>query len=157
MKKIKTIAYDKCALQITEFIIEPEGKVYKACKFKLNELNIICRNAKITPKKIGQFVTFWRRNKNGITEPYHERDSIDFYVVNVTKEDRIGQFVFPKSILIENKIMSTVEKEGKRGFRVYPKWDIVISKQAGQTQKWQSKYFIEFDESVNLDFFKKLY
>ena len=157
LELIKKIAYDKCFLIISDLEIEPEGKEYKACNFKLSELNIICRNAKITPKKNGQFVTFWRRNKNGITEPYDESDPIDFYVVNVIKEERIGQFIFPKSVLIKNGIMSTAQKDGKRGFRVYPKWDSPNSKKAEKTQKWQTEYFIEFDHKVDLSIVKKLY
>ena len=157
LKRIKEIAYDNCSLIISELTIESEGKEYKACQFKLNGLNIICRNAKITPKKIGQFVTFWRRNENGVTEPFRDVDELNFYVVNVMNEDRIGQFVFPKSVLIENKIISTIQKDGKRGFRVYPSWDIPISKQAMKTQKWQTKYFIEFDDKVDLNVVKHLY
>lgn len=157
LKKIKEIAYDNCSFLISDLEIESEGKKYKACKFKLNGLKIICRNAKITPKKNGQFVTFWRRNKNGTTEPFHETDEISFYVVNVSQENRIGQFVLPKSALIENKIISSAQKDGKRGFRVYPNWDTPNSKQAEKTQKWQTKYFVEFDSKINLNLVKKLY
>jgi len=157
LKRIKEIAYDKCAFPISDLVIESEGKAYKACKFKINNLKIICRNAKITPKKIGQFVTFWRRNKDGVTAPFQETDDIDFFVINVLKEHQIGQFVLPKSALIKNKIISTDQKEGKRGFRVYPKWDRPKSKQAKKTQKWQAKYFIEFDDKIDLDIIKELY
>jgi hypothetical protein len=113
LQKIKEIAYDNCSFIISDLLIESEGKTYKACTFKLNEFNIICRNAKITPKKIGQFVTFWKRNKNGITEAFDENDLIDFYVVNVIKDHRIGQFILPKSVLIKNRIISSVQKDGK--------------------------------------------
>lgn len=157
LKKIKEIAYDKCSFLISDFSIESEGKEYKACQFKLNGLKIICRNAKVTPKKNGQFVTFWRRNRNGITEPYHEADEISFYVVNVIKENRIGQFVLPKSALIENKIISSTQKDGKRSFRVYPTWDTPNSKQAKKTQTWQTKYFVEFDDKIDLNIIKELY
>lgn len=62
LKQIKTDVYDKCSFGISDFENEPESKEYDACRFKLNGLNIISRKAKITPKKIGQFVTFWKRN-----------------------------------------------------------------------------------------------
>jgi hypothetical protein len=45
--------------------------------------------------------------------------------------------------LQEKGILSDDNKEGKRGFRVYPPWDIAINKQAKQTQEWQLKYFLE--------------
>jgi hypothetical protein len=157
LKIIKAIAYDNCSLVIAHLEIEPEGQAYKACQFRLNGLKVICRNAKITPKKNGQFVTFWRRNENGITEPYHERDEIAFYIINVVKENKIGQFVFPKSALIKNKIISSGQEDGKRGFRVYPNWDTPQNKQAQKTQAWQAKYFIEIDNEIDLNGFKNLY
>ena len=137
LNQIKAKIYDKCSLEISDFRIETESREYKACQFQLNGLHIICRNAKITPKKVGQFVTCWKRNTKGITEPYSEADRCDLYVINVQSGDNIGQFVFPKSVLIEKGIISTDKKDGKRGFRVYPSWDTAISAQAVKTQKWQ--------------------
>lgn len=154
---INNTIYEKCSLQISEFLNEPESREYEACRFTLNGFHIVCRDAKITPKKIGQFVTFWKRNKNGITEPLNEKDSIDYYVINVIKESKLGQFILPKSILIEKGIVSTNKKVGKRGFRVYPSWDITNNKQAKQTQKWQLNYFIEIDSNTNLKHVKNLY
>ena len=155
--RVKEIGYDHCSFLLSDLVIESESKEYKACTFRLDGRYVICRNSKITPKKIGQFVTFWKRNKENIIEPFDENDQIDFYIINVIKENRLGQFVFPKSVLIDNKIISSTNKEGKRGFRVYPKWDAASSKQAKKTQEWQTKYFIEFDNEFDLGFFKKLY
>ena len=143
--------YDKCDLRISDFKLESESKEYDACRFKLNGLTIIYRNAKITPKKVGQFVTFWKRNKNKPIEPFTENDNLDFYVVNVGARNKFGQFVFPKSTLIKKGILSTKAKEGKRGFRVYPKWDTAKNKQAQRTQKWQLDYFYEINSSTNLE------
>lgn len=157
LARIKESAYEKCSWRISELMIEPEGKKYGACRFTLNRLKIICRNAKITPNKNGQFVTCWRRNSAGITEPYREADEIDFFVINVTKENRIGQFVLPKSALIDHGLISTAENPGKRGFRVYPDWDTPASKQAVKTQYWQSRYFIEIDGSTEVDSLEELY
>lgn len=157
LSKVKEVAYDPCSLQISDLQVSPEGKDYGACRFSLNGLTIICRNAKITPKKNGQFVTCWRRNSHGVTEPFHVTDEIDFYVINVTKENRIGQFVLPKSALIEHSLISTPEKPGKRGFRVYPDWDTPTSQQATKTQQWQSRFFIELDDSSDWNVFERLY
>lgn len=130
-------------MKISEFKLEAESIEYDACSFMLNNLRVIYRSSKITPKKIGQFVTFWKRNKEEVTAPLHETDVLDFYVINVRKNKRFGQFVFPKSILISKGILSTDEKDGKRGFRVYPSWDVAINKQAIKTQIWQLDYFYE--------------
>ena len=157
LNQIKTEIYDKCALGISSFQTEEESKAYDACRYQLNGLNILSRNAKITPKKVGQFVTFWKRKGNGPIEPFDENDQIDFYTVNVRTENNFGQFVFPKSELTKRGIISTEKKEGKRGFRVYPNWDIVKSKQAERTQKWQLNYFYEINRLTDLQKVNELY
>lgn len=157
LEHVKTEVYDKGAFEILDFKLEQESQEYDACRFKLNGRSIISRSAKITPKKIGQFVTFWKRNENGIIEPLHENDQFDFYVVNTRSENDFGQFVFPKSILIKKGIISGDKKEGKRGFRVYPAWKIAQNKQAEQTQKWQLEYFYEINDSTDFKKVAKLY
>jgi hypothetical protein len=84
---------------------------------------------KSNTEKNGQFVTFWKRNGNGPIEPFYETDRNDFYVVNVRNENQCGQFIFPKSVLINKGIISTDKKEGKRAFRVYSSWDITKNEQ----------------------------
>lgn len=157
LDRINTEVYEKCGLKISDFKTEPEGKEYDACQFKLNNFKIVSRTAKITPKKVGQFVTFWKRNKMGITVPFSESDDFDFYVVNVKRKTTSGQFVFPKFILIDKGIVTTGKRDGKRGFRVYPLWDMANNKQAEQTQQWQLEYFYEIDEGVDLKRVKQLY
>ena len=157
LNKINTEVYTKCGLKISDFQLEPESKEYHACRFDLNGRKIISRNSKITPNKVGQFVTFWNRNGNGPIEPLEETDQIDFYAVNVQTENEFGQFVFPKSVLIKKGIISTSKKEGKRAFRVYPNWDVAKNKQAERTQKWQLEYFYEINDSTDLKKVEELY
>jgi hypothetical protein len=157
LNKIKLEIYDPCGLIISNNKIESEGKEYYACQFDLNGVHLISRNAKITPKKVGQFVACWKRNQNGITSPYSENDIFDFYVINVSKEKRLGQFVFPKSVLIDKGIVKTNLKVGKRGFRVYPVWDTANNKQAQKSQQWQLDYFYEVKEITDLIRVKALY
>ncbi|EDM43021.1 hypothetical protein SCB49_12389 [unidentified eubacterium SCB49] len=157
LSTIKTNIYDPCGFKITGFSTEKESTEYHACQFKLDDLQIISRSSKITPKKVGQFVTFWKRNENGPIAPFDATDIIDFFIINVTANDKLGQFVFPKSILIKKGILSTATKEGKRGFRVYPAWDIATSKQAIRTQKWQLEYFYELNEQIVFDKIKTFY
>ena len=142
--------YFKSGLAITDLLIEPEGKEYDACQFKLNGFKIINRTAKITPKKVGQFVTFWKRNDERITTPFSTNDNFDFYIINIKHDDRIGQFVFPKSVLAEKGIIATEKKEGKRGFRVYAPWDVTTKKQAQKTKQWQVDCFYSLGDSAGI-------
>ncbi|RZK56669.1 MAG: MepB family protein [Pedobacter sp.] len=135
--------YDKCNLNFSDLKLEKESLAYDACTFRLNAKAVIHRTAKITPTKIGQFVTIWKRNKNGQTEPFHINDDFDFIIISTRNGELFGQFIFPKSILVEKEIISHDKRQGKRGIRVYPAWDVTVNKQAQRTQQWQTKYFIE--------------
>ncbi len=157
MNDFNTEIFRNCGLTVSEFKTEPESQEYNACQFQIDGRIVISRTAKITPKKTGQFVTFWNRNAAGITQPYAEKDNFHFYVVNLKKKNRLGQFVFPKSILIAKHIISTEKKDGKRGFRVYPIWDTPTSKQAQKTQQWQLDYFFELQKVEDLERIKKMY
>ena len=156
LSEIDKAVYAKLEMKISEFRVEPESIEYDACRFTLNELIIISRSSKITPKKVGQFVTFWERNKEQKTEPFDESYPLDFYVINIRKGDQLGQFVFPKSVLILKGILTTEKKDGKRGFRVYASWDLTTNKQAIKTQKWQLEYFYEVGVASS-DFIASLY
>lgn len=123
------------------FKINNESSQYNACSYTIDNKNIIERTAKITPKKIGQFVTCWKRNADGITVPYKDSDTIDFFIIIVSSNEKSGSFKFPKSALIKQGILSTATRDGKRGFRIYPVWDTPVSKQALKTQSWQLNYF----------------
>ncbi|MDW3208614.1 MAG: MepB family protein [Reichenbachiella sp.] len=139
--------YDSHGIIISCFQKEKESQEYGACRYEINGKKIISRNAKITPKKVGQFVTVWKRSSEGITQPFEESDNFNLLVINVRNEDQLGQFVFPKSILIEKGIITSNKKEGKRGFRVYPPWDEPTNSQATRSQKWQIGYFITSEDS----------
>ena len=154
---IKLTVYDPCNFIITNFTVGKEGREYSACEFSLNNKKVICRDAKITPKKIGQFVTFWQRNLEGVTVPFHQTQAIDCFIVNVKDQQSFGQFVFPISILIEKEIVTTNLKDGKRAFRVYPPWCNPQSKQAKRTQDWQLHFYLKIAQPLSFDRIKKLY
>jgi hypothetical protein len=144
--------------KIRQLIIEPESTEYGACQFFLNNFKILFRTAKITPTKTGQFVTLWKRIEKGPIQPFDSSDSIDFFMISVRKENQFGFFIFPKAVLISKEII-TGKKEGKRAIRVYPPWDITMSKQAQKTQKWQLDYFLEIkDEKLfNIELANQLF
>jgi len=140
----KKLVYDPDYI-LQEFVAEYESQEYGACMYKLNGRRIKFRVAKTTPAKTGQFVTLWKRNDSGITEPHDSSDPFDLFVISVRKDHLFGQFVFTKAVLIKQGILTTSEKEGKRGFRVYPPWDTTENKQAQKTQHWQSDFFLEIN------------
>lgn len=146
--------YEACSFNLIELEVVKENNEYNACNFSLNEKRIIYRKSKITPTKIGQFVSVWRRNKFGVTIPHHINDNFDFMIINCESGSLTGQFVFPKQILLENHIISSDFKEGKRGFRVYPSWDIAINSQSIKTQLWQSKYFVNLSNPSKFELAK---
>jgi hypothetical protein len=155
----KELIYNPCDYECSFPIKEAESSEYGAYTFEVNTLSVKFRTAKITPTKIGQFVTLWKRMGKGPIQPFGFTDPIDLFIISTRKENRFGQFVFPKSVLCEQGIISTNNKEGKRAIRVYPSWDITTSKQAQKTQKWQLDFFLEIpcDKPINMALLKKLY
>ena len=147
----KTLVYIPLGFSISEPIAELESAEYCANDLKINDLRVKYRVAKITPTKIGQFVTLWKRLKNGPIQPFDDTDDIDFFIISTRYENQFGQFIFPKSVLIEKGIISTKTKEGKRAIRVYPPWDIAVNTQAKKTQSWQLKYFLDISENKTID------
>jgi hypothetical protein len=154
----KSLLYDECGFNLTEPTIENESSEYGACHFKLNGNEIKFRVSKITATKNGQFVTIWKRDEQGVTQPFNETDDLDFIIICSRSGESFGQFIFPKAILVEKGIISVNDKEGKRGIRVYPPWDKPTNKQAEKTQSWQTNYFLHIssNNATELDAAKKL-
>ena len=142
LKIAKELVYDQCDFNLTDPNFNTESLEYGACSFGLNGMKIQHRVSKITPTKTGQFVTIWKRNTKGITEPFDILDDLDFIIITSRSDDNFGQFIFPKTVLADKGIITKNGKEGKRGIRVYPPWDIATNKQALKTQSWQTKYFL---------------
>ncbi|MDF3026034.1 MAG: hypothetical protein K0S23_341 [Fluviicola sp.] len=158
LKMIKELVYDACGFELTKLTPNKESLEYTACSFELDGRRVEYRTSKITPTKTGQFVTIWKRNKEGITAPFDSSDGIDFIVITSKSNNHIGQFIFPATVLADKGILSLNGKGGKRGIRVYPPWDSVTSKQAEKTQSWQTKYFVSIqnDDQTGLDLARKL-
>lgn len=141
-----------CGFKLSKLEKEIESSEYQAYRFKINNKVVIYRHAKITPTKIGSFVTLWKRAapKKPI-QPFDSTDNVDLIVVAVKKGNHIGQFIFPKLALIKHGILSVEGKGGKRALRVYPPWDITESNQAKKTQAWQLEYFANIQNNKPLD------
>ncbi|MFY0600132.1 MAG: MepB family protein [Cyclobacteriaceae bacterium] len=152
LRILKESIYTPLGFQLTNLLHEPESKEYEACRFQIGESRIICRTAKTTPKKEGQFVTFWKREKSGPIQPFSEKDHFDLFVINTLAERHCGQFIFPKSELIKRGMISSESKDGKRGFRIYPPWSKPANLQAIKSQRWQLNWFLSLDHAID---FKK--
>lgn len=146
------MVYDLCHFDFKNPKLNDESIEYSACTFELDGKKIIHRASKITPTKIGQFVTLWKRNQDGKTQPFDFNDEIDFVIITARNDKHFGQFIFPKKVLADKGIISQNDKPGKLGFRVYPPWDKPNNKQAEKSQNWQTNYFLTINEDVFMDF-----
>ena len=158
LELINKSIFQVCGIEFGNVKTELESQEYFAQTFDLNKQKVKFRIARITPTKTGQFVTIWKRNENGITEPHNVEDEFEFYIIATRQEEKFGIFIFNKTILSENKILTNKNREGKRGIRVYPNWNITENKQAQKTQSWQTKCFIEIgnDNQIEIEKAKKL-
>lgn len=148
---VQKIAYTPSGFTSHSFKKESESEEYGAFNFEMNNKRIKFRIGKITPTKIGQFTTLWKRIGKGPIMPFDMEDTIDLFVISVRTSEHFGQFVFPKTILCEKGIVSKNGKGGKRAMRIYPSWDIPDSLQAKKTQAWQLSYFVEFSCNADVD------
>lgn len=154
----KKLAYEPSGLTCTLIDQETESKEYGACNLKINNLSVKFRVGKITPTKIGQFVTLWKRIGNTPIQPYDMADDVDLLVVSVRTTDHFGQFVFPKTVLHDKGVFSKDGIGGKRAMRIYPPWDITDNAQAHKTQSWQLLYFFEIhSDRVDINRIQKLF
>ncbi|URN93573.1 MAG: MepB family protein [Candidatus Pristimantibacillus lignocellulolyticus] len=147
IKRIYSTPERHCTLLLEE----PHNADYGSYFVKLNLYNIRFRVAKITPTKVGQFVTIWERNENGAIQPYDISEPIDYYVICAREGNNFGQFVFPSSVLRDQDILADQGVGGKRAIRIYPPWDVPTSRHARNTQKWQLPYFLDLSLHLPID------
>ena len=151
LQLINKYIFEVCGIELKNVETELESQDYFAHTFELNNQQVKFRMAKITPTKTGQFVTIWKRNDNGITEPHNLSDEFEFYIIATREATKFGVFIFNKTVLSENKILTNRNVEGKRGIRVYPTWSLTTNKQAQKTQNWQIKYFVNISKDKQID------
>ena len=146
LEHINEIIYKPNQLIIASTQEEQQNLEYAAGTFELmNRLTVKTvrfRVAKQTPTKVGQFVTFWEKDSKGINQPFQYDSSPDLLVITTFKDNHtLGQFVFPKNVLLRHHILQSHFTKGKMGIRVYPSWDKPTSNTAKKTQNWQLDYF----------------
>ncbi|MDI1257574.1 MAG: MepB family protein [Flavobacterium sp.] len=154
LELINKHVFQVCGIELKNVETELESQEYFAHNIELNNQKCKFRMAKITPTKTGQFVTIWKRNESGITEPHNISDKFEFYIIATREGTKFGIFIFNKTVLSENKILTNKNREGKRGIRVYPTWSLTTNKQAQKTQNWQTNYFLEISNNDQVDISK---
>ncbi|WP_129111143.1 MepB family protein [Bacillus toyonensis] len=157
IRNLNNIVYKPNNLMITNLKEERQNSEYAGTLFHLNNKTIRFRVSKITPNKIGQFVSFWEKNENMQNQAFSYDSASDLLVITCINDNKLGQFIFPKEILLEEKILKTQSQKGKMAMRVYPIWDNPVSNQAKKSQMWQLQYFIDLSDINNLSIDKLLH
>lgn len=138
-------------LMIKDIQEEIQNKKYGSGIFRINSKTVRFRVARKTPKKIGQFVVCWEKGSDNKNQAYSYENATDLLVINTFGSNhKFGQFIFSKDILLKHNILKTETSNGKMAIRVYPSWDILTSKQAIATQRWQLPYFINLNHTSSL-------
>lgn len=144
---VNKIFYEPNHLTINAIREEAQNSDYGAGMFQLNSKSVRFRVAKITPNKIGQFVSLWEKDGDNKNQAFSYEKATDLLVINTFTSNNFGQFVFPKEVLVKQNILKTATSKGKMAIRVYPRWENPTSKQAIETQKWQLAYFVEVNNT----------
>ncbi|QGG52086.1 MepB family protein [Lysinibacillus pakistanensis] len=148
---VNELLYEPNHLTIKNIREESQNSDYGAGVFQLNSKSVRFRVAKITPNKVGQFVSFWEKDEANKNQAFSYDNATDLLVINTfNNTGDFGQFVFPKEVLLKQNILKTANTKGKMAIRVYPSWDTPSSKQAIATKKWQSPYFVKMEATTRL-------
>ncbi|MDJ0385314.1 MepB family protein [Streptomyces sp. G-G2] len=155
----KALLYDPCGFACSRPVAEAESSAYAAHGFSVGGLTVRFRVAKVTPTKVGQFVTVWKRSAGGPIQPFDSTDAIDLFVISARDPHHFGQFVFPMDALRRHGVVAVDGRGGKRAFRVYPPWVTTTNRQAALAQAWQLGYFLHLPEDgpVDVDRAQELY
>ncbi|WP_308022868.1 MepB family protein [Neisseria oralis] len=126
---------------------EKESAEYGAVRFEMDGQTCLFRQAKHTPKKVGQFAALWKRPAmSGEIAPFDYDDGIDKVIILAEEHPRFGVFVFPCRLLVEKDIFSEKSIGGKRAFRVYAPWVMPSAAQAKRAKIWQCAHFAELTD-----------
>lgn len=136
-------AYARWAGIAVDVAPEAQNSDYEAGVARIDGELWHIRTARTTPSKPGAFVAFWRRDPGGETAPFDANDVGARLLVFVQQEGRRGLFRFTGERLLTLGV-TTGERAGKRGFRVYPSWCVDLNRQAAATQRAQANAFREF-------------
>ena len=103
IQNLNNIVYKPNNLMITNLKEEKQNAEYAGCLFHLNNKTIRFRKSKVTPNKTGQFVSFGRKMKICEIERSLIKVAPDLLVITCIADNKLGQFIFPKEILLKEK------------------------------------------------------
>lgn len=111
---VNELLYAPHHLTIKNIQEETQNADYGAGMFQLDSKSVRFRVAKITPTKVGQFVSFWEKDAANKNQAFSYENATDLLVINTfhTNGD-FGQFVFPKEVLLQQNILKTANTKGK--------------------------------------------
>lgn len=140
---------------------EAENASYEAYAFALNDLPILFRVGKITPKRTGHFVAIYERIGSKIVPIDVKACGVAFLIVDVVdlQNEERGQFVFPQKTLVEKGVFTKglspkermKRKRGKLSFRVFPPWS-QPKLSAQKTEEWQRPFFFKIPQTDSPDY-----
>ena len=128
---------------LEELQAETQNEEYEGYTFNVGETTYRSRLAKLTPKKKGYFVAFWEKDETNTNQAYLFSESPDYTIVAISDEEKQGLFLFPKTVLLKQKILKTDTQKGKMAIRVYPTWETDLNPTATKTQNWQKEFFFD--------------
>lgn len=143
--------------EVRNIEIERLNIEYESCIFTISGTEYRHRKANKTPNKKGYFTVFWVKDDNNKNRPYTPEETPEKLIITVMDEDRKGQFIFPRELLLKKNILKTDNSKGKMAMRVYPEWETELNKTAAQTQKWQGEFFIDLTDEINEVSLRNLY
>ncbi|MCJ1994305.1 MepB family protein [Lactococcus piscium] len=148
-------AFDK--VSIKKVHEETQNSEYEGLIVTINGQSYRSRLAKLTPKKMGYFVAFWEKDASDQNQAFDMASTPDKLIISIIDGDLKGQFVFPKSILINQGVLRREHVKGKMAMRVYPTWLDHLNPTASKTQKWQGAYFVDLSSEVDHNRVAQLY
>ncbi|MEI5994703.1 MepB family protein [Candidatus Enterococcus mansonii] len=137
--------------------LEEQNKAYEGATFSVGNHTFRSRKAKITPKKAGYFVVFWEKDEENKNRAYDVSSAPDKLIVTIFDQEKVGQFIFPKHILLKNNVLSNEMGQGKMALRVYPTWVTGLNKHGTVIQQWQIPFFIDLTSNWELEKLKTIY
>lgn len=139
---IKYLTAQGCTVQIVKN--DSFNHAYSGMDLVLDkQLKLTYRQAKITPKKQGFFVTLWHKDSSeAVNIPYSATDLEHGLLIFVPHDKAPGFFVLNQSVCEQLGILKTESKPGKMGFRIYHPESQLEAKQARRIQTLMKPYFI---------------
>ncbi|MEB3767497.1 MepB family protein [Acinetobacter sp. MD2] len=152
-KQLYSVVLEPLGLGEIEYLcLDASATAYAGLSFVYAGQKYLFRQVKITPTKLGGFVTLWTRDQPNLAiRPFNEQDGIDGVIIANANQTDTGYFFFDRATLVQHQVFTQNGIEGKRALRLYEPWLSLTAKQAIHSQKWQSEHFIALSETNGLN------